>query len=146
MAEFCAICGARLSDNNVTGIGYECMAALKAAKAYKAKKQGIDFQLWVIRAQEVRKLYLECCEGANFRSSFRKSFHESMLHAERISAKQLKVMEDYIVEKQLSHRLTELNKAMDAKRDAMIDAIEVTIEEINASRQFVRTKKANKQD
>lgn len=33
--EYCMICGAQLSENNTTGIGYECMAALNAAKNIK---------------------------------------------------------------------------------------------------------------
>ena len=32
MNDRCAICGARLGENNTTGIGFECQAALDKAK------------------------------------------------------------------------------------------------------------------
>lgn len=140
MCEYCRICGARISDNNTTGIGYECLAAMNAAKRYKAKKDGLALKSHIFKADKVRALYLECSENVNFRSQFRKDFRNSMVNAERISLKQLEIMEQFVIEKGLDDKLRQIDKNCDEYVDRIIDGTEVTIEEINSARKFIRSK------
>lgn len=94
----CAICGAVISDNNSDGVGFGCMAnVVKPAQKdlfYKFK----NLDLYIEKAKYVQSIFLSTFKDVKFRSSFRKDFYKSMSETERISKKQLEIMENMIEE------------------------------------------------
>lgn len=91
-ANRCAVCGAVISDDNSTGIGFGCMANVIKPAINETMWAVYGLDIWVEKAQRVRTAFLEAYKEVKFRSAFRKSFYESMQTAERISKKQLEIM------------------------------------------------------
>jgi len=70
----CIICGARLSDNNTEGIGFECKAALMYAKGIMLKDTDFKLQCFIHEVQVVKEAFLDMYKEVKFRSEFRKGF------------------------------------------------------------------------
>lgn len=143
MADYCIICGARLSDNNTTGIGCECLAALYAAKTYRAKKEGLSLKLYIKEVEIVKENFVRILAGTKFRSEFKKSFYSSIVSAERISKKQLDIMYNMIDEKMRTnfYLYDEVRKKVDEYERSIIESTEVGRDEIEMARQFIRANK-----
>lgn len=144
MSEYCAICGARIGDNNVSGIGGECMAALKAAqrKLFFSNPEN-KFDYYKLEASIVRKYYLNCFENTKFRSKFKKSFYESISNSEKVSRAQMEIMY-----KAVFNELETYKKMFDeirTKQKEFIDNIysttEVSREAIEIARSEIRKNK-----
>lgn len=88
----CLICGAVISDNNTTGVGYGCVANVvkPAAKDTLFQFKGLDFWIW--KSTMVKNAFLEHFKDTKFRNEFRKNFYASMQTAEHISKKQFDIM------------------------------------------------------
>lgn len=142
--EYCIICGAPLSEGNNTCIGVECRASIKAAKLHKLYARE-DFTLaynWVILADVVKKAFIEAFSNTKFRSAFKKAFYESMLNTNRVSKKQLEVMEtelDY--KRMLDNTLRIAKEAKDAYMEQELQNVNVTREEIEIARSYIRKNK-----
>lgn len=140
--DYCIICGAPLSEGNTTGIGSECMAALHAAKAYKAKKDGLNLKVHVYMSKLYRAKFVELYKGVKFRSAFRRNFYESMQTCERISKKQLDIMTNIMMEKYDGCSFfLEIREKVDKYEKQLIDETEVTREEIEIARNYIRNTK-----
>lgn len=139
---YCEICGAPLSDNNVTGIGYECAAAMYAAQKRKAKIDGLALKVHIFTASIVRPVFLDAFEGVKFRSEFRRSFYASIAATDRISAKQLRVMLDWISAAHRDNLLKGLQQEIQEYQERVICATDVTREEIEQARRFIKSRKA----
>lgn len=142
MSDRCMICGATLSDNNTEGIGYECKAALSYAKMM-VLNQNDDYRLnsYLIEVKIYKEAFIEAFQSTKFRSTFRKSFYESIKNAERISRKQLDIMKNMLDEKDLTSSLC--HKTMDEQkiyREYMLSEIKVTREMIEVARKKIRAK------
>ena len=86
------ICGAVISDNNTDGIGWGCMANVvkPAIKETMWEVYGLD--IWVAKANRIKEAILNAYAGVKFRNEFKRGFYESMAKAERVSKKQLEIM------------------------------------------------------
>lgn len=138
---YCEICGAPLSDNNVTGIGYECAAALYAAQKRKAKIEGLALKVHIFTASVVRPLFLEAFEGVKFRSDFRRSFYSSISATDRISAKQLQIMVNWICDAHKDKLIDGLQQAAKDYEERIIISTDVTRDEIEAARRWIKSRK-----
>jgi hypothetical protein len=95
----CAICGARLGENNYTGIGYTCyqkvvIPAMNEAlnTVMKDKLDALNLDFYIRKAKAIQKLFIETFEGRKFRKEFKTNFYNSISIAERLSNKQLDIM------------------------------------------------------
>ena len=99
----CSICGARITDNNPDGIGFDCREVY-----YKAKSKtyfefyGLDH--WKKSVEFYVSRFLDTFKDVKFRSSFRKSFYSSIKERYessdcRISKKQIHIMADMLYSK-----------------------------------------------
>lgn len=112
MSDFCSICGHVItSDESLArGYGSECAAALRKAY-FTLMRQDNEASLmynWLIRVSLTKSLYLETFAKTKFRSEFKKSFYASMKTAERISKKQLDIMENELMYKNLAPKCGEI--------------------------------------
>lgn len=141
----CAICGARLGDNNITGIGFECQAALNKAKLNAFfKNEDYAFQYnYLIEANAVHELFVSLFADTKFRSEFNRSFYESMKNASRVSRKQLNIMRSKIECKDYDI-FYKMNASIHQARKQFInstcDSITVTREEIEIARKQLKYK------
>lgn len=143
----CAICGARLGDNNITGIGFECQAALNKAKLNAFfKNEDYAFQYnYLIEANAVHELFVSLFADTKFRSEFNRSFYESIKNASRVSRKQLNIMRSKIENKDYD-TFCKMNASIHQARKQFIrstcDGITVTREEIEVARKQLKYKSA----
>ena len=143
----CAICGARLGDNNTTGIGFECQVALEKAKENAFfKNEDYAFQYnYLIEANAVHDLFVTLFADTKFRSEFNRSFYESMKNASRVSRKQLNIMRSKIECKDYD-TYYKMNASIRQARKQFIssicDSITVTREEIEIARKQLKYKSA----
>ena len=143
----CAICGARLGDNNTTGIGFECQAALDKAKEdafFKNEDYAFRYN-YLIEANTVHELFVSLFADTKFRSEFNRSFYESMKNASRVSRKQLDIMRSKIENKDYD-TFYKMNASICQARKQFIrstcDGIIVTREEIEIARKQLKYKSA----
>lgn len=141
----CAICGARLGDNNTTGIGFECQAALDKAKEnafFKNEDYAFRYN-YLIEANTVHELFVSLFADTKFRSEFNRSFYESMKNASRVSRKQLNIMRSKIENKDYD-TFYKMNVSICQARKQFIrstcDGIIVTREEIEIARKQLKYK------
>lgn len=92
MSDVCLVCGAAIGENNTTGVGGGCMANIVIPAKRDCFKEVKSLELWIMKAKEVQRIYIEEYKNTKFRSEFKKSFYTSMCTAERISKKQLEIM------------------------------------------------------
>lgn len=143
----CVICGARLGDNNITGIGFECQAALDKAKLNAFfKNEDYAFQYnYLIEANAVHELFVSLFADTKFRSEFNRSFYESIKNASRVSRKQLNIMRSKIENKDYD-TFCKMNASIHQARKQFIrstcDGITVTREEIEVARKQLKYKSA----
>lgn len=143
MSDRCAICGARLGDNNTTGIGFECQAAIDKAKVNAFfKNEDYAFQYnYLIEAKIVHELFISMFSETKFRSEFNRSFYESIKNASRVSRKQLNIMvskiecKDYSIFYKMASNIHESRKNFIRSTCA---GIEVTREEIEIARKQLK--------
>lgn len=137
----CIICGARLSDNNTEGIGFECKAALMYAKGIMLKETDFKLQCFIYEAEAVKKAFLDVYAGVKFRSEFRKGFYTSMQQAQRISRKQVDIMWQMIDDRNtglaytLHQQVAEYNKQLKIQ---MMAQMQPTLELINIARKYIK--------
>lgn len=143
----CAICGARLGDNNTTGIGFECQAALDKAKEnafFKNEDYAFRYN-YLIEANTVHELFVSLFADTKFRSEFNRSFYESMKNASRVSRKQLNIMRSKIENKDYD-TFYKMNASICQARKQFIrstcDGIIVTREKIEIARKQLKYKSA----
>lgn len=136
---YCEICGAPLSDNNVTGIGFECAAALYAAQKHKAKQEGLALKVHVYISSVVRPIFLEAFANVKFRSEFKRSFYASIESNERISAKQLHVMFNWLIISRKDKQLDGIQQAAKEYEERVIVSTDVTRDEIEHARRFIKS-------
>lgn len=145
MAEFCIICGARLSDSNPDGIGCECRAALrKAQKDLFLSDENNRLQYFYgIECRIIRGLFLSLFAGVNFRNDFRKSFYASVANSERLSKKQLSICVDMIFQKDANNNFWhEVQTARDAFLNQAYE-MQVTAAAVEIARKEIRKNKKN---
>lgn len=139
----CVICGARLSDNNIEGIGYECKAALNYAKVM-VLNQNDDYRLnnYLIEVKIYKEAFIEEFQATKFRSAFRKSFYESIKNGERVSRKQLDIMKSMLEEKDIMPELYQKTvKEQQEYKEYMLSEIKVTREMIEIARKIIKGKR-----
>ena len=125
-------------------MGGECYKALQKARlkeVLKDEKNRLTYN-WLIEVDVMKKAFIERFEQTKFRSYFKKSFYETIVNSERISKKQMKVMNDMLFNAQVG--IADLTKEIeDRKREFLkektkgIDltvAIEVARREIRANK------------
>lgn len=146
MSERCAICGAVISDNNITGIGYECLAALNKAKSavfFSNEEYAFRYN-FLIEVELVKSIFLNLFKEVKFRSAFKKSFFESISNSTRISRKQLDIMKDMIGNKDIAifnDMLGEIREAKDNFKDNICLDIQVTREQVEIARALIKKNK-----
>ena len=96
----CIICGHPIwSDESLArGYGSECASLLKTVikeKFFANKKYSLTYN-WLIQVNIFKKAFVEAYKNVKFRSSFRKSFYESIKNRDRISRKQLDIIIDLL--------------------------------------------------
>lgn len=95
MSEKCLICGATISENNTTGIGFGCMGnvVLPALKEWRYHAHGLD--LWAKKCELVMNLFKETFGSRKFRNQFKKDFSASIIQQwetnKKLSKKQLDI-------------------------------------------------------
>lgn len=145
MSDRCLICGAVLSENNITGIGRECLAALNKAKStifFNNKEYSFKYN-YLIEVEVVKNTFLTMFETVNFRSTFKKSFFESMKNAEHVSRKQLDVMRDMIGYKDViayNDMLKDIRTKKDEYKECICSDISVTREQVEIARNIIKNK------
>lgn len=141
----CAICGARLGDNNTTGIGFECQAALDKAKVnafFKNEENAFQYN-YLIEAGIVQEVFISLFADTKFRTEFNRSFYESMKNASRVSRKQLNIMrskiecKDYNIFYKMNASIHQVRKQF---INSTCDSITVTREEIEIARKQFKYK------
>lgn len=139
----CMICGARLSDNNTEGIGFECKAALQYAKGIMLNETDFRLQCFIQEAEEARKALLDLYKNVKFRSEFRKGFYTSMQQAQRLSRKQVDIIWRMIEDRDarfaynLRQKIADKNKAL---KETMMEEMRPTLELINIARKYIKNK------
>ena len=146
----CAICGARLGENNTTGIGFECQAALDKAKEnafFKNEDYAFRYN-YLIEANAVHELFVSLFADTKFRSEFNRSFYESMKNASHVSRKQLNIMRSKIECKDCD-TFYKMNTSIYQARKQFINStcksITVTREEIEVARRQLKYKSATRE-
>lgn len=141
----CAICGARLGDNNTTGIGFECQAALDKAKVnafFKNEENAFQYN-YLIESGIVQEVFISLFADTKFRTEFNRSFYESMKNASRVSRKQLNIMrskiecKDYDIFYKMNASIRQARKQF---INSTCDSITVTREEIEIARKQLKYK------
>lgn len=132
MCEYCQICGARISENNIDGIGYECRKALSLAKSkiFWANSEN-KLNLYIIEVTLIKDKFLEVFATTKFRSEFKKSFFASMQNAQRVSRKQVEIMK-----KELFYKI-DLSIIIHKVKVAQANYIAATIAAIVVDRQLI---------
>lgn len=150
MNDRCAICGARLGENNTTGIGFECQAALDKAKEnafFKNEDYAFRYN-YLIEANAVHELFVSLFADTKFRSEFNRSFYESMKNASHVSRKQLNIMRSKIECKDCD-TFYKMNTSIYQARKQFINStcknITVTREEIEVARRQLKYKSATRE-
>ena len=146
MSNYCCIWGHEIGENNTTGMGAECRAAYSDAlmKAiFSDNEKSLEYN-WLVQVRHIKGAFLQEFGNTKFRSEFRKSFFESMKSAERVSRKQLDIMNQWIINKNgnlaesIDEDIRNEKKQLIAlwKKDIKIGAaaIEVARREIRAKR------------
>lgn len=140
----CLICGARISDTNTTGIGCECLSALRMAQRqlfFSNETHRLRYY-YSIEMELTQKCFLETFKDTKFRSSFRISFYKSISEASRISKKQMDICKEMISEKYSTYN--ELLKEIENAKEQYLQMAyseEVSREAIELCRQEIRNKK-----
>lgn len=150
MNDRCAICGAGLGENNTTGIGFECQAALDKAKEnafFKNEDYAFRYN-YLIEANAVHELFVSLFADTKFRSEFNRSFYESMKNASHVSRKQLNIMRSKIECKDCD-TFYKMNTSIYQARKQFINStcksITVTREEIEVARRQLKYKSATRE-
>lgn len=107
----CSICGSQISDDNPDGIGFGCRANVVQPARKDTFYQFNALKFWVMKVERYKTVFVELFKDTKFRSDFRKNFFESISKAERISKKQLAIIEDWIMQKDFN-RYEEINGAV----------------------------------
>lgn len=95
----CMICGAVISDNNMDGIGFGCMANVVKPAIKETMWEVYGLNIWQDKVTKVKEAFLEVYANVKFRNEFKRGFYDSMQKAERVSKKQLQIMMDMLSEK-----------------------------------------------
>ena len=97
----CAVCGAPISDNNPDGIGCECRAVYKDARA-KVFFQDADRRnaFYSVDTPDIMTFFIDLFGKTKFRSEFKKSFYASITkqYEEKgfVTKKQKDIMLDWL--------------------------------------------------
>lgn len=134
----CCICGAILGENNNEGIGFECKKALQYAKGIVFNQDPNNrLEMYIIGVEVIKEKFLEVFKNVKFRSNFRKSFFETISTSNRISKKQLEIMENMLSEKNI-YMDKEVEQKVKTFKEQKMKEIKVTIDLINYARKYVR--------
>lgn len=141
----CRICGSPITDTNPDGIGFGCRNnVVKPAKrvCFKIVK---SLDLYIAKVNLVKPVFLEEFAGVKFRSEFKKGFYASMQSAERVSAKQLQIMCDWLFYKRIAFDFwEEVEKPMYDAFNPEFECPELYSEKINIFKiQYLSSKPAN---
>lgn len=102
MANRCLICGTILSENNPDGIGFGCRKNVVKPAILAAAKElnpNLNLEMWIFKVGKIRELFLNTFKDVKFRSEFKKSFYQSIANSEKVSKKQLQIMEEMLDKK-----------------------------------------------
>lgn len=102
MADRCLICGSILSENNPDGIGIGCREHIVKPAILAAAKElnpNLNLEMWIFKVTKIRELFLNTFKDVKFRSNFKKSFYQSIANNEKVSKKQLQIMEEMLDKK-----------------------------------------------
>ena len=145
--EYCLICGHPISETNTTGIGCECLSAVKyVIKCNISNDKNLFFALWNAEVQEYKKVFVDAFENTKFRSEFKKSFYQSIKNAERISKKQLDIIKDMLAQKSydlLNAAIESGNTAKNNLYDQIFNNMlkNISREDIEKARKIIREKR-----
>lgn len=95
----CAICGAIISDNNISGVGFGCMKNVVEPAIKETMWEVYGLNIWQDKVEMVKKAFLDAYSAVKFRNEFKRGFYESMQKAERVSKKQLEIMQNMLADK-----------------------------------------------
>ena len=97
----CEICGSSITDENPDGIGFGCRENVinPAKKDTFNKFNALNFH--IKKVEKYRNIFLKLFQDTKFRNEFKKSFYKSISENERLSKKQLSIIEDMIMHKDL---------------------------------------------
>ena len=137
----CVICGARIGENNTTGIGAECRAAIKYAKKMTMTDEQKLYYNWIIQANVYKEAFIKAFANTKFKNQFNQNFYQSILNNERISKKQLEIIIDKLRMKLQPNQWNDIYNKIDKLKDEFIENIEVTREQIEMARQIIRKNK-----
>ena len=99
MVDRCLICGSILSENNPDGIGIGCRENVVRPAILAAAKElnpNLNLEMWIFKVGKIRELFLNTFKDVKFRSEFKKSFYQSIANNEKVSKKQLQIMEEML--------------------------------------------------
>ena len=99
MVDRCLICGSILSENNPDGIGIGCREHVVKPAILAAAKElnpNLNLEMWIFKVGKIRELFLNTFKDVKFRSEFKKSFYQSIANNEKVSKKQLQIMEEML--------------------------------------------------
>lgn len=95
----CEICGSAITDENPDGVGFGCRSNVVAPARKDTFNKFNALNFWIKKVEMSKKVFIEIHQNVKFRSEFKKNFFDSIQKAERISKKQLNIMEYWIVYK-----------------------------------------------
>ena len=124
----CIICNAELSNPTSIdrGMGSECYNALQKARmkeVFKDEENRLTYN-WLIEVNVMRAAFIDRFKNTNFRSEFKKSFYKSICQSDRVSKKQMKIINDMLF-------------------NAKVDIASLTKEIEDRKRNFLREKTQN---
>lgn len=98
----CSICGSLITDDNPDGIGIGCREHVVRPAILATAKElnpNLNLEMWVFKVSKIRELFLNTFKDTKFRSDFKKSFFQSIANSEKISKKQLEIIESMLDKK-----------------------------------------------
>lgn len=151
MESECAICGTPISsDISLSrGVGPECWAVYKKALTKELFKiDGLSLRYnWIIQVEIIKDAFVKTFETTKFRSDFKKSFYKSIKNSDRISRKQLDIMNNWLAwsEKVDNTKLSE--NIIEAKKKYLFEMREkynvtITGKAMGIARNQIRSKRA----
>lgn len=150
MCEICAICGSEISSRTSLerGVGPECWAAYQKAlisKIFEVEGNSLAYN-WLIKVSVFRNAFLVRFAGTKFRSDFNKSFFESINGSERVSKKQLAIIEQKLIEAgdvdvYLLHKTVEQRRREFIAKESL--NVDITRAAVESARREIRSKRAH---
>lgn len=145
MNDVCSICGHEISSEASlrSGMGAECRAAYNRA-LFKAcmSTDGASLKYnWLIQVDVLKDAFVQSFENTKFRSEFKKSFYKSICNSERVSKKQLSIIDDWLFMK--IGDTTELYEQIKLKKQDYLNElksdVKITSVAIEMARKEMRT-------